>query len=147
MDYHLVTIPTATRNRMTANRRRDTKPELRLRSALHRMGFRFRVDTSPIEGSRRRADIVFTRAKVAVFVDGCFWHGCPIHGTRSKTNTAFWDKKIKTNQARDRDTDSQLRAVGWIPIRIWEHESTGVAAGRVARVLSSRSSQNGLRPE
>lgn len=147
MDSPPITIPTATRNRMTANRRRDTQPELRLRSALHRMGLRFRVDTSPIEGSRRRADIVFTRAKVAVFVDGCFWHGCPLHGTRSKTNTAFGDEKIKANQARDRDTDGQLSAIGWIPIRIWEHESNDVAAVRVARTVRSRSSQNGQCPE
>lgn len=128
----------AAHNRMVANRGRDTKPERLLRSALHRMGLRFRIDVSPLKGQRRRADIVFRRAKVAVFVDGCFWHGCPIHGTRSKSNSEFWSNKIRTNQSRDKATNLQLEAEGWLPVRVWEHEPVEEAATRIAAIIHSR---------
>lgn len=124
--------------RMKANRNRDTKPELALRSKLHGMGFRYRVDKSPLRGVRRRADLVFGPAKVAVFVDGCFWHGCPIHGTWPKKNAQFWRDKIETNKRRDADTDGRLEEAGWLPIRIWEHEDPEVAAQRIARIVSDR---------
>ena len=128
------------RGRMKANRRRDTAPEMAIRRELHRLGLRFRVDLplSPT-GVRRRADIVFPRARVVVFVDGCFWHSCPIHATSSKSNAVFWAEKLATNVARDTDTDHRLRQSGWTVVRVWEHEFPPAAAQRVALlVLASR---------
>lgn len=116
---------------MQSNKSRDTGPELRLRSELHRRGLRYFVDRAPIKGVRRRADIVFPRKKVAVFVDGCFWHGCPEHHTLSKTNSEYWAAKVATNRTRDRDTDRRLDEAGWTVVRIWEHESFRVAADRI----------------
>jgi len=95
--------------RMRAAKPRDTAPEKALRSALHKNGLRYRVDVKPIKQLNRRADIVFRSAKVAVFVDGCFWHGCPIHGTQAKANAEFWKNKIKRNQLRDEDTNRRLK--------------------------------------
>ena len=126
---------------MRATRRRDTKPELLLRKRLHAMGFRYRIDRSPLQGVRRRADLVFSRTKVAVFVDGCFWHSCPAHGTMPKKNREFWKQKLATNEARDRDTDARLREAGWEVVRVWEHEDPDEAAERVAGVLRERSSR------
>lgn len=126
---------------MQATRRRDTKPELLLRKRLHAMGLRYRIDRSPLRGVRRRADLVFTTARVAVFVDGCFWHSCPIHGTMPKKNREFWKQKLATNQARDRDTDERLRKAGWEVVRVWEHEDPDEGAERVAEVLRERSSR------
>jgi DNA mismatch endonuclease (patch repair protein) len=102
------------------------------------MGFRYRVDTKPLGISPRRADIVFRRAKVAVFVDGCFWHGCPIHGTWPKANAAFWRHKIQTNRRRDRETNANLRKAGWLAIRVWEHDSPERAGVRIARAVVAR---------
>ena len=93
--------------------RRDTKPELAVRSAVWRRGLRYRVDVSPIKGMRSRADLVFTRAKVAVFVDGCFWHSCPEHLTIPKANREWWVDKLEANVARDRRVDEDLRSAGW----------------------------------
>ena len=107
--------------RMTSQRQRDTKGELELRSLLHRRGLRFRVHAL-LPGLRRRSDIVFTRARVAVFVDGCFWHGRPEHGSRPKQNANWWREKIEANQRRDRDTDARLKAAGWTVVRVWEHD-------------------------
>lgn len=118
--------------------RRDTPPEMRLRSELHRRGLRYRVDARPIHGLRRRADLVFRNAKVAVFVDGCFWHGCSIHMTWPQANAGWWRGKIERTRARDRDTDRRLTESGWTVIRIWEHEDPPVAAERVVEVLSLR---------
>jgi DNA mismatch endonuclease (patch repair protein) len=116
-------------------RRRDTAPELLLRSELHRRGFRFRIQR-PLEfDRRRRADLVFVVARVAVFVDGCFWHACPIHGTMPKANREFWEKKLRANVERDRDTDRRLMELGWTVVRIWEHEPPADAADRVSSVL------------
>lgn len=108
---------------MKANRRRDTKPELALRRLLHAAGYRYRVDyrIDLPGGSRVRPDIVFTKRKVAVFVDGCFWHGCPEHGVAPKTNQAYWGPKLERNIERDRRTGEHLEAAGWRVIRIWEH--------------------------
>jgi DNA mismatch endonuclease (patch repair protein) len=105
---------------MVANRRRDTTPELAVRRELHRRGLRFRVDYPVLP--RRRADIAFPRRRVAVFIDGCFWHDCPEHGTASKANAEFWAEKLAANKTRDRDTDLRLGEVGWTVLRFWEHE-------------------------
>src|SRR4051794_27753605 len=99
--------------RMARQARRDTGVEVRLRSLLHARGLRYRVHRRPLGGLRREADIVFPRARVAVFVDGCFWHGCPDHGTWPKTNAAFWRSKIEGNARRDRETDEALARAGW----------------------------------
>ena len=126
---------------MKAARQRDTKPELALRRELHRLGLRYRVDTTPLRGIRRRADVVFGPARVAVFVDGCFWHGCPEHGTSPKANAQWWREKIARNQARDRDTDQRLAAAGWRVVRLWEHQverDARAAAVEVAEEVKSR---------
>jgi len=123
------------RKRMQANRGRDTAPELALRRELHHRGLRFRVDHPPLPHGRRRADIVFPRAKVAVFVDGCWWHGCPVHGTQAKANVEFWTKKIAANQRRDAETDELLRNMGWTSVRVWEHELVLEAANGVERIV------------
>lgn len=130
-------VPEARRTIMRANRRRDTTPELALRSALHARGLRFRVDY-PIRGAGRRPirpDIVFTRTKVAIFVDGCFWHGCPEHATHPKTNADYWGPKLSENIARDARTTRALEDDGWTVVRIWEHESTESAMEMVTAVL------------
>lgn len=112
---------------MQANRGRDTTPELAVRREAHRRGLRYFVDRAPVKGLRRRADLVFPAARVAVFVDGCFWHGCSEHHTVAKTNSSFWATKVSANRARDRDTDRQLTEAGWTVVRIWEHESVASA--------------------
>jgi DNA mismatch endonuclease (patch repair protein) len=124
---------------MQATRRRDTPAELALRRELHARGFRYRVDYPPLENIRRRADIVFTRAKVAVFCDGCWWHGCPQHRTWPKANAEWWREKIDANQRRDRDTDTRLAAAGWIVVRVWEHEDPVEAAERIAATVRAAS--------
>lgn len=123
---------------MQSCRGRDTKPELQLRSLLHRRGLRFRVDRRVLKGVRRRADIVFGPARVVVFVDGCFWHGCPEHGTWPKANAKFWREKIEANRARDADTDKRLREEEWEVIRVWEHEDPEGAADRVESRVRQR---------
>lgn len=123
---------------MRANRGRDTGPELAVRRALHARGLRYRVDHPLPFDRRRRADIAFTRAKVAVFIDGCFWHGCPEHGTTPRTNTAFWAAKIARNRERDEDTTGRLDALGWTVLRFWEHEDAGPSAAIVARTVAQR---------
>ena len=122
---------------MKSNRRRDTKPELAIRSLLHAAGLRYRVDFAPL-GGRRRADIVFTRSRVAVFVDGCFWHGCPLHATYPKRNSEYWLPKLQRNINRDRETDEQLRSSGWIVVRYWEHEPPVEVADRIEDLVRSR---------
>ena len=114
---------------------RDTPGEAALRKALHRRGLRYRVDFAPIHGSRRRPDIVFTRAKVAVFVDGCFWHSCPTHGSKPKHNALWWSKKLARTVARDRETDEMLGNQGWTVVRVWEHEEPEVAASAIALLV------------
>lgn len=119
------------RRTMAANRSRDTKPELALRSILHSRGLRFRVDCSPLKGVRSRADIVFSKAKIAVFVDGCFWHGCPKHFIMPKTNSDYWSTKIGNNKIRDKRVDKTLEDAGWSAMRVWEHEDSISAADRI----------------
>jgi DNA mismatch endonuclease Vsr len=117
---------------MRAQRERDTGIEREIRSRLHARGLRFRLHRRLLKGSRREVDVVFPGAKVAVFVDGCFWHGCPEHGTWPRNNAEFWKQKIEGNVARDRDTDARLQAEGWTVVRVWEHEAPGAAAARIA---------------
>lgn len=124
--------------RMKAVKARDTAPEKALRSALHKKGLRFRIDVKPIKKLNRKADILFRPAKVAVFVDGCFWHGCPIHGTKAKENAEFWDQKIKRNQERDNDTVIRLEAAGWRVIRVWEHEYPEEIAQEIYDIVVKR---------
>lgn len=124
------------RRNMQANRSRDTKPELEVRRALHRLGLRYRVAIAPEPSLRRRADVVFTRARVAVFIDGCFWHGCQEHGRSIfKHNTDYWPEKISSNVVRDADTTERLRLSGWTVLRFWEHEDAAQVAEEVQRVV------------
>ena len=124
---------------MQSQRTRDTAPEMAVRRLLHAMGLRYRVDRTPIRGLRRRADLVFGPARVAVFIDGCFWHGCPEHGNpRPASNTWYWPAKIQRNKDRDADTDSRLLAQGWAVVRAWEHENPGDVAAHVGRLVLSR---------
>ncbi|WP_106126958.1 very short patch repair endonuclease [Pseudosporangium ferrugineum] len=112
----------AVRRVMQGNRSRDTRPELAVRRVAHRRGLRYRVNTQPVPEIRRRADLVFTRDRIAVFIDGCYWHGCPEHYKPAATNASYWSAKIRGNVRRDQDTDARLSAVGWRVIRAWEHE-------------------------
>ena len=123
---------------MQSNRSRDTKPELALRSAVHARGLRYRVSAKPLTGLRRTADLVFPRAKVVVFLDGCFWHGCPEHHTVAASNATFWAAKVEGNRTRDRDTDAKLADAGWVSVRVWEHEDPAEAARRVERIVRVR---------
>ena len=116
---------------MSRTAQRDNQQEVALRSALHARGLRFRIHAKVLEPSRRTVDITFPKSRVAVFVDGCFWHSCPVHGTSPKNNAAWWRAKIDANVARDRDTDRRLRDAGWSVVRVWEHEVLKAAADRV----------------
>lgn len=122
--------------RMQATRRRDTRCEIELRSAIHRLGLRYRVDWQ-VPGTRRRADVAFPSLKIAVLVDGCFWHACPIHATWPKSNAVWWRRKILANERRDRDTDARLEREGWKVLRFWEHEDPGKAANKVLAVVKT----------
>lgn len=121
---------------MSAARRRDTKPELLLRRELHRRGRRFRVFMRVPGNNRRTIDIAFTRQRLAVFVDGCFWHGCPAHGTHPRANREWWLEKLGANRGRDVDTDRLLQFAGWTVLRIWEHTDALEAADLVEATLA-----------
>ncbi|NPC95228.1 very short patch repair endonuclease [Nocardioides sp. zg-DK7169] len=124
------------RRNMQANRSRDTKPELAVRRLLHARGFRYRVAAAPVAGLRRRADIVFTKQRIAVFIDGCFWHGCAEHGRKSfRRNVDYWPAKIATNMARDLDTTAHLADAGWRVLRFWEHEQPAEVASAIATAV------------
>ena len=125
--------------RMQVTRRRDTAAELAIRRLLHADGLRFRVDREILAGMRRRADIVFVTARVAVFVDGCFWHSCPRHKTFPKANAAWWAAKLAQNRKRDIHTNRRLRGAGWHVERVWEHEAPAAAVARIARIVRARS--------
>ena len=126
------------RRSMQSNRGRDTGPELAIRRAVHARGLRYRINARPLPELRRTADLVFPSAKLAVFVDGCFWHGCPTHATRPRINEEFWAKKLAGNRARDAETDRLLVARGWTVVRVWEHEAPQEAADRIEHVLRNR---------
>ena len=122
-----------------ANRRTDTKPEIELRSELHRRNLRFRKDhLIRVEGAKARVDICFTRVRVAVFVDGCFWHSCPDHCTAPKSNNSYWIPKLRTNVDRDLRVTAALEAGGWVVVRVWEHVSVSKAADRIETIVRSR---------
>ena len=128
-------VEPATRRRMQAQRAHDTGTELAIRRRLHAAGLRYRLHARVVPGTRREADIVFRPARVAVFVDGCFWHGCPEHATWPRNNEAVWRAKLEANRERDRDTDARLRGDGWTVIRVWEHEDPAAAAARIAEAV------------
>lgn len=120
---------------MLANKHRDTKPELDVRRLLHARGLRYRVNYKPVASLRSRADVVFTKAKVAVYVDGCFWHGCPDHYQPSKTNADYWSPKIQANRDRDSRVNAVLQEAGWTVVRVWEHQDPRAAANAIERLV------------
>ena len=122
---------------MRANRRRDTLPELRVRKLLHTRGLRYRVDFAPT-GGRNRADIVFTRQRIAVFIDGCFWHRCELHGTFPKANAGYWLPKLERNVERDLRVSEALSSSGWLVLRFWEHEDPAEVADLIEKAWAIR---------
>lgn len=121
---------------MLGNRSRDTKPELAVRRRLHRIGLRYRVATRPVPTLRRTADIVFSRQRVAIFIDGCFWHGCPEHGqTSTKSNADYWMAKFRDNRVRDQETTRRLTEEGWRVLRFWAHEDPEEVAEIIEAVI------------
>jgi DNA mismatch endonuclease (patch repair protein) len=120
---------------MAKVRQKGTDAEVALRREMYRIGLRYRIDYEVLRKPRRVADIAFPRQKIAIFVDGCFWHGCPEHATWPKRNAEFWQQKIEGNRKRDADTSERLRSVGWTVLRFWSHESPIEAARAVARVI------------
>jgi DNA mismatch endonuclease (patch repair protein) len=131
----------ATRRVMQGNRGRDTQPEIQLRAQLHRRGLRFRKHAAPLPGLRCDADVVLSRARIAIFVDGCFWHGCAEHGRTPRANASYWTAKIERNKQRDRRNNELLAAAGWLVLRYWEHDDPEVAAVEVARAHAARTRQ------
>jgi DNA mismatch endonuclease, patch repair protein len=130
----------AVRRRMQATRQTGTKAELRLCEALTRLGLHYATDEVVIPGVPSRADVVFFSARVAVFVDGCFWHGCPSHRTLPKSNGAWWRAKLAANRRRDLRTTHLLRKAGWVIVRVWEHRALRTPE-RAARTIADRVSQ------
>jgi len=130
-----VPLDDVVRLQMEAQRRSNTKPELILRRALHRLGLRFRVGLSVPGLPRRTMDIAFTRQRVAVFVDGCFWHGCPVHGVAPKNNAEWWAQKLSANKLRDDDTTQHLQASDWRVVRVWEHQPVDEQVRAVLQAL------------
>ncbi|MEU9674445.1 very short patch repair endonuclease [Streptomyces parvus] len=128
----------ARRRNMQAIRSRDTKPERLIRRLVHANGLRYRVAARPLPDLRRTADMVFRPAKVAVFIDGCYWHGCPEHYVSPKTNPGYWSEKVARNVARDRDTDERLSAAGWLVLRFWEHQSSDACALSIISAVRER---------
>jgi DNA mismatch endonuclease (patch repair protein) len=124
---------------MEANRRSNTTPEQLLRSAVHARGLRYRKDRRvDANGRRVRPDLVFGPARVAVFVDGCFWHRCPVHATHPVANAEYWQAKFDRNVTRDRADDAALADAGWTVVRVWEHEDPVEAAARIERAVRAR---------
>lgn len=121
---------------MSKIRQKGTDAEMALRREMHRIGLHYRIDYEVLRKPRRVADVAFPGRKIAVFVDGCFWHGCPDHATWPKQNAEFWRQKIEANRQRDADTNCRLRALGWEVLRFWSHESPTDAAKTVARAVA-----------
>lgn len=132
---------------MRANRGRDTGPEMAVRRLLHAHGLRYRVDMPLDFDRRRRADITFTRVKLVVFIDGCFWHGCPLHYSAPVRQADFWAEKRATNMTRDRETTSRLEGEGWCVLRFWEHESPFAVEQVIEEKYRELSSRGSLRKE
>ena len=128
-------LDASVRNRFRAQPRRDTSIEMAIRRRIHSLGYRYRVDFRPERSLRCRGDLVFTRAKVVVFVDGCFWHRCPEHGTSPTNNAEWWRQKLDANVARDRRNDAALRGLGWTVVRVWEHEAAKDAVGTIVKAV------------
>jgi DNA mismatch endonuclease (patch repair protein) len=127
---------------MKGNRRANTRPEVAVRSLLHRRGLRFRKDvTIRAEALRTTADIVFPRHQLAVFIDGCFWHQCPDHSHVPRANPGYWERKLARNVERDAQVTKALTAAGWTVVRIWEHEPATEAADRIAETVAATSLQ------
>ncbi len=120
---------------MVANRGRDTAPEMAVRRLVHAQGLRYFVSRPPLKGLRRTADLLFPRRRLAVFIDGCFWHRCPDHFQMPATNHAYWEPKIARNVERDRETDSRLAEAGWRVLRAWEHEDPALVADRIQQAV------------
>jgi DNA mismatch endonuclease (patch repair protein) len=131
------------RRSMLGNRGRDTRPELALRSLVHAAGLRYRDAAKPLPGMRRTADLLFRPTRVAVFVDGCFWHGCPEHFVPPKTNPEYWQQKIGGNVGRDHDTDLRLSTAGWLVLRFWEHDDPADCAEQVKQAVIERRYRSG----
>lgn len=130
-------------HRMSLQARRDTAPEVAIRSSLHRAGQRFRVSYPVPDLARCTIDIAFTRRRVAVFVDGCFWHNCPDHGTRPKSNAERWEAKLESNRARDRRVDAHLAELGWKVLRAWEHEDVATVCTKIFHCIDETDAANG----
>ncbi|WP_438388728.1 very short patch repair endonuclease [Actinopolyspora saharensis] len=129
----------ATATVMRRTGRRDTGPELRLRKTLHRRGLRFLVDVAVPGGNRRsRVDVLLRGPRIAVFVDGCFWHSCPEHGLLPKSNREWWRRKLEGVVRRDQDTDAEITAAGWLVVRVSEHEGPETASDRIERLVNER---------
>lgn len=126
------------RRRMAEQARRDTRPELELRRALHRLGLRYRLQRRPLPAVRRTVDLVFASTRTAVEVRGCFWHACPDHGSKPKVNSEWWRDKLARTQARDAETERLLLNAGWKLIVVWEHEHPALAAERIAAIVADR---------
>ncbi|WP_327088228.1 very short patch repair endonuclease [Nonomuraea sp. NBC_01738] len=123
--------------RMRSQREFDTGIEVMLRKLLWNKGLRYRIHAQVIPGTRRKVDLVFPGAKVAVFIDGCFWHGCPRHYSAPANNNDWWLKKITINRARDIDSFKRLRAANWRVVRVWEHQDLELAAERIEKLVRS----------
>jgi DNA mismatch endonuclease (patch repair protein) len=130
------------RRRMQRVRQKNTLAEAVLRRELHARGLRYRIHVPVLTKPRRVADVALNGLRVAIFVDGCFWHGCPLHATWPKRNAEFWRAKILANQERDRDTDERLHSQGWMVVRVWAHEPPDQAAGRIAKIIEERKARS-----
>ena len=128
----------ATELRMRTQRQRDTQCELEIRRKLHRTGVRYRIDCPPLTDCRRRADIVIRPARIAIFIDGCFWHKCPLHWKAPHRNSAWWTEKIDSNARRDQETSDLLKQRGWLVIRVWEHEPADAVVRRIIKAVCLR---------
>ncbi len=122
---------------MRGTKKRDTGPELAVRRLVHASGLRYRVAATPITGVRRTADLLFRPTKVAVFIDGCFWHSCPVHGTSPRAHSEYWLPKLERNRERDLETTSALEEAGWLVLRFWEHEDPSEVAASIVAAMST----------
>lgn len=137
MTQNLTPPSDVVRRQMQAQKTAGTRMELQVRRRLHALGYRYRVDRRPLPNEKFKGDIVWSGRRLVVFLDGCFWHGCPVHGTTPKSNTDWWRNKIEGNRARDRRVDDLLRQKGWTVLRFWEHDDTEAIVQAITRHLES----------